>query len=74
MYDKGLCDGVGMQSHYSMTSPTIAAVKVAIQKYNQIDPGKIEIQLTELDIHNTFRYTIRQQDSQSSFLGNLLWS
>ena len=40
LYDKGLCDGVGMQSHYSMTSPTIAAVKVAIQKYNQIDPGK----------------------------------
>lgn len=55
LYDAGLCDGVGMQSHYSMNFPTIASVKVAIQKYNQIAPGKIEIQLTELDIHNTYR-------------------
>lgn len=55
LYEAGLCDGVGMQSHYTMESPTVASVKVAIQKYNQIDPGKIEIQLTELDIHNTYR-------------------
>lgn len=55
LYEAGLCDGVGMQSHYTMTYPTFASVKVAIQKYNQIDPGKFEIQLTELDIHNTYR-------------------
>lgn len=55
LYEAGLCDGVGMQSHYTMEYPTIASVKVAIQKYNQIDPGNIEIQLTELDIHNTYR-------------------
>lgn len=54
LYDKGICDGVGMQSHYSMTFPTLASVKVAIQKYNQIDPGRIELQLTQLDIHNTY--------------------
>lgn len=54
LYKAGLCDGVGMQSHYTMVYPTIASVKVAIQKYNQIDPGKIEIQLTELDMHNTY--------------------
>lgn len=54
LYNAGICDGVGMQSHYSLSYPTIASVKVAIQKYNQIDPGKIEIQLTELDIHNTY--------------------
>lgn len=67
LYDKGLCDGVGMQSHYSMTSPTIAAAKVAIQKYNQIDPGKIEIQLTELDIHNTFRTAADQKSVATKY-------
>lgn len=67
LYDKGLCDGVGMQAHYSMTSPTIAAVKVAIQKYNQIDPGKIEIQLTELDIHNTFRTAADQKSVATKY-------
>lgn len=67
LYDKGLCDGVGMQSHYCMTSPTIAAVKVAIQKYNQIDPGKIEIQLTELDIHNTFRTAADQKSVATKY-------
>lgn len=55
LYDAGLCDGIGMQSHYGMDFPTMASVKVAIQKYNQIDPGKFEIQLTELDVHNTYR-------------------
>ena len=55
LYDAGICDGVGMQSHYSMTYPTMALVKVAIQRYNSIAPGKIQIQLTELDIHNTNR-------------------
>ncbi len=54
LYEAGLCDGVGMQSHYTMTYPTVAAVKVAMRKFNQIDPGNIEIQLTELDIHNTY--------------------
>ena len=53
LYDAGICDGMGMQSHYVMDYPTLATVKVAIQKYNQIDPGKIEIQLTELDLHST---------------------
>lgn len=54
LYQAGLCDGMGMQSHYLMDYPTMATVRAAIQKYNQIDPGKIEIQLTELDIHNTY--------------------
>lgn len=54
LYDQGLCDGIGMQSHYTMTYPTVALVKVAIQKYNSIAPGKIQIQLTELDVHNTY--------------------
>lgn len=67
LYDAGLCDGVGMQSHYSMDYPTIASVKVAIQKYNQIDPGKIEVQLTELDIHNTYRTASGQKNVASRY-------
>ncbi len=67
LYDKGLCDGVGMQSHYTMDYPTVASVKVAVQKYNQIDPGKIEIQLTELDIHNTFRTASGQKAVASRY-------
>lgn len=67
LYDKGLCDGVGMQSHYTLDYPTVASVKVAIQKYNQIDPGKIEIQLTELDIHNTFRTASGQKAVASRY-------
>ena len=67
LYDAGLCDGVGMQSHYSMDYPTVASVKVAIQKYNQIDPGKIEIQLTELDIHNTYRTASGQKAVASRY-------
>ncbi|MCH5251378.1 MAG: endo-1,4-beta-xylanase [Lachnospiraceae bacterium] len=53
LYDDGVCDGIGMQSHHTMSYPTTALVKVAIQRYNSIAPGRIQIQLTELDIHNT---------------------
>lgn len=67
LYEAGLCDGVGMQSHYSMSYPTIASVKVAIQKYNQIDPGKFEIQLTELDIHNIYRTASGQKAVASRY-------
>lgn len=70
LYEKGLCDGIGMQSHYVMDYPTLATVKVAIQKYNQIDPGKIEIQLTELDIHCT-RYDAAGQKELAEKYGML---
>lgn len=53
LYEAGVCDGMGMQSHYLMDYPTMALVEETIKKYNQIAPGKIEIQLTELDIHCT---------------------
>lgn len=61
LYQAGICDGMGMQSHYIIDYPTMATVKVAIQKYNQIDPGRIEIQLTELDIHATSSGTAMQK-------------
>lgn len=67
LYHAGLCDGMGMQSHYTMDYPTLATVKVAIQKYNQIDPGKIEIQLTELDIHNTYHNAAGQENVANKY-------
>lgn len=70
LYEEGICDGIGMQSHYSMTYPTTALVKVAIQKFNSIDPGKIQIQLTELDIHNTYN-TAAGQKSVAQKYGSL---
>lgn len=70
LYEEGICDGIGMQSHYTMSYPTTALVKVAIQKYNSIAPGKIQIQLTELDIHNTYN-TASGQKSVASKYGTL---
>ena len=55
LYASGICDGIAMQSHYTMDYPTAALVKVAIQKYNGIAPGKIELQMTQMDIHNTYK-------------------
>lgn len=47
LIEEGLIDGMGMQSHLSMSSPSIAAYKQAIQTYADLG---LEIQVTELDI------------------------
>lgn len=47
LYDKGLCDGVGMQSHLDMDFPNAEFYENAVRKYMQIG---CEIQVTELDI------------------------
>lgn len=47
LIDKGLIDGMGMQSHISMSYPTIELYKDAIQQYADLG---LEIQITELDI------------------------
>ena len=70
LYNRGICDGIAMQSHYSMDYPTVAQVRVAIQKYNGIAPGRIQIQLTELDIHNTDR-TAAQHKKVADRYGSL---
>lgn len=45
--EKGLIDGVGMQSHIKMSSPSIALYEEAIRKYDSLG---LEVQITELDI------------------------
>lgn len=51
LYDTGLLDGVGMQSHWDMDFPSVDLFETALEKYASIDG--IEIQLTEIDMHNT---------------------
>lgn len=51
LYDAGLLDGVGMQSHWDMDFPSVDLFETALEKYASIDG--IEIQLTEIDMHNT---------------------
>ncbi len=45
--DKKLIDGVGMQSHIKMSSPTIELYEAAIRKYASLG---LEVQITELDV------------------------
>ena len=47
LYDRGLCDGIGMQSHLSTSYPSVSLYKEAVQKYATIG---CDIQVTELDI------------------------
>ena len=45
--DKGLIDGIGLQQHVGMTSPTIALLDTAISRYAELG---LEIHVTELDV------------------------
>ncbi|MBR0503148.1 MAG: endo-1,4-beta-xylanase [Paludibacteraceae bacterium] len=47
LYAKGLCDGIGMQSHLSTQFPSVSLYKTALEKYATIG---CDIQITELDI------------------------
>lgn len=47
LYAKGLCDGIGMQSHLSTQFPSVSLYKEALEKFATIG---CDIQITELDI------------------------
>ena len=47
LYEQGLCDGIGMQSHLSTQFPSVSLYKQALEKYARIG---CDIQITELDI------------------------
>lgn len=49
--EKGLVDGMGMQSHWDMDFPSVSMLKDALDAYGKIDG--LEIQMTEIDMHNT---------------------
>lgn len=46
-----MIDGVGFQSHWDMNYPDTGMISDAMQKYSEI--GDLEIQFTEVDMHNT---------------------
>lgn len=49
--EKGLVDGMGMQSHWDMGYPSVDMLEDALEEYGKIEG--LEIQLTEIDMHNT---------------------
>lgn len=65
LYDKGLCDGVGMQSHLSTLFPSAQQYEMALSKFASIG---CDIQVTELDITIEDGFTY---DDQSKLYGEL---
>lgn len=49
LIEKGLVDGMGMQSHLTMDHPDMKDYKLALEMYGALG---IQVQITELDIHN----------------------
>jgi len=47
LFNKGLCNGIGMQSHLSTSFPSVSLYKTALEKYCTIG---CDVQITELDI------------------------
>jgi endo-1,4-beta-xylanase len=45
--EKGLVDGIGLQSHIAVSSPSLINVESSIRKYSELG---LEIQITELDM------------------------
>ncbi len=50
LYSKGLLDGLGMQSHLGMDSPSLTDFETALSTYASLG---IEIQITEFDVTQT---------------------
>lgn len=48
LYEKGILDGIGLQSHISMTTPSMTELQYAITKLGSIG---VQIHITELDIN-----------------------
>jgi endo-1,4-beta-xylanase len=58
--EKGLIDGLGLQSHYKVDSPSLTDVEASMRKYGELG---LELQITELDMgmeENTEEAYMRQ--------------
>lgn len=49
--EKGLVDGMGMQSHWDMSFPSADMLEEALREYGKIKG--LEVHMTEIDMHNT---------------------
>jgi endo-1,4-beta-xylanase len=56
---RGLVDGMGMQSHWTMDYPSLSMVETAVRKYASLG---LEVQLTEVDM--------KQPDNSTTALAN----
>ncbi|MBH1940667.1 endo-1,4-beta-xylanase [Mobilitalea sibirica] len=69
--EKGLIDGIGLQSHFSMENPSLIDVESSIRKYAELG---LEIQITELDMgltENTEEAYLRQAKRYKRFFAIL---
>lgn len=71
LYENGLCDGIGMQSHLSTQSPTIDTYEKALAKFSSIGDD-FDLQITELDMTLYGNDTFKQQAEMYGKLFDLL--
>lgn len=57
--DGARIDGMGMQAHYSMDSPSVSLIEEAVKKYSAVVD---EVQLTELDMQSSKNYDGSDRD------------
>lgn len=50
LIEQGTIDGIGMQTHINMTSPSLTDIDSSVQTYAKLD---LELQVTELDMYTT---------------------
>lgn len=62
MYEQGICDGVGMQSHLDVGYPGASLYEEAIRKFASIG---CDVQITELDVTTT------NESSQGTYYKNI---
>lgn len=69
--DKGLIDGIGMQSHIDMNYPSLSAYEDTIKKFSELG---VQINITELDMHNTLNTeaALKQQAARYKALFEIL--
>ena len=65
--DKGLIDGIGMQTHIDMTFPSLIDYEATIRKFAELD---LEINITEMDIHNN-QNTVAAQEALATRYGDI---
>lgn len=69
--DKGLIDGIGMQSHINMNYPSLSAYEDTIKKFAELG---VQINITELDMHNNLNTeaALKQQAARYKALFEIL--
>ncbi len=62
--EKGLIDGVGLQSHFSVESPSFVDVEASIRRYAKLG---LEIHITEIDMGTTLNTKVEMEKQASRY-------